>query len=300
MPRGVVGRVHNSVRGDLPALPIPRDHQAKVTALADEAVMERFDRDAAGLRPSNLEKDDNVITIFDTIGYDYWSGGGVTAKALASQLKAISGPVEVQINSPGGDVFEGFAIYNLLRDHAHKVTVKVLGMAASAASIIAMAGDEVLVGKSAFVMIHNSWVLAIGNRNDLAETAAWLKPFDEALRDVYVARTGISADKIASYMDDETYFNGEQAVELGFADGYLPADQITMDPEARANAHEQNAIRATENILLASGMSRSQARERIKEIKGRTQDAAKPDDKPDAVAKPKVVSGAQALFGKRN
>ncbi|KLB48562.1 peptidase, partial [Xanthomonas euvesicatoria] len=104
---------------------------------------------------------------------------GVTARRVAGALRAMGkGPVTVNVNSPGGDMFEGLAIYNLLREHDGEITVKVLGLAASAASIIAMAGDTVQIARAGFLMIHNAWVMAVGNRNDLIEVADTLKPFD--------------------------------------------------------------------------------------------------------------------------
>lgn len=263
LPRGIVGAVKNSVA--LPALPVAM-HRDKVQAFTDQGVMDKFAAEAAGIRA--LEKGDNVITMFDIIGEDFWSGGGVTAKKVAQQLKAIGGPVEVQINSPGGDVFEGFAIYNVLREHPYDVTVKVLGMAASAASVVAMAGNQIEVGASAFVMIHNCWVLAIGNRHDMRETAEFLEPFDKALRDVYVARTGQKDAQIAKWMDAETYMSGKEAVDRGFADALLPSDQIEVDESAAAKDRETNVVRSMELTLVASGMTRAQARERIQTVKG--------------------------------
>ncbi|WP_034085582.1 head maturation protease, ClpP-related, partial [Pseudomonas aeruginosa] len=111
---------------------------------------------------------------------------------IAGALRAIGGDVDVtvNINSPGGDVFEGLAIYNLLREHKGKVTVNIIGLAASAASFIAMAGDEIRIGRAAFLMIHNAWLIAMGNRNDLREIADWLEPFDMTLADIYAQRTG--------------------------------------------------------------------------------------------------------------
>src|SRR3546814_12071577 len=122
---------------------------------------------------------DNVITMFDSIGEDYWTGGGVTAKKLQSQLRAIGErDIEVHINSYGGDMFEGIACYNVLREHPQTVTVKVMGMAASAASIIAMAGAQIEIGAASFLMIHNIWVMAMGTRHAMAENAELLVPFD--------------------------------------------------------------------------------------------------------------------------
>jgi ATP-dependent protease ClpP protease subunit len=169
---------------------------------------------------------ENTITIFDVIGADFW-GEGVTANRISGALYSLDGEdVTVNINSPGGDMFEGLAIYNLLRQYSGKVTVKVLGLAASAASIIAMAGDEVQVGRGAFLMIHNCWVAVMGNRNDLIQTAQDMAPFDQAMADIYAARSGQSGDDIAAMMDNETYISGSDAVDKGFADRLLPADEV--------------------------------------------------------------------------
>nr|WP_256372528.1 head maturation protease, ClpP-related [Citrobacter sp. wls829] len=120
--------------------------------------------------------------------------------------------VTVNINSPGGDMFEGLAIYNLLRDYEGKVTVKVLGIAASAASIIAMAGDDIQIGRGAFLMIHNCWVYAMGNRHDFAELANSLGPFDSAMADIYAVRSGLDMETVQKLMDAESYIGGSDAI----------------------------------------------------------------------------------------
>lgn len=247
------------------ALPLPADR--RLQAFTPASVIERYGDAAAGVRA--VAKGDNIITMFDSIGEDYWSGGGVTAKKVQSQLRAIGErDVEVHINSYGGDMFEGIAIYNVLREHPHNITVKVMGMAASAASIIAMAGDQIEIGTASFLMIHNCWVIAMGNRHDMAETAAWLEPFDGAMADVYAARSGAERDQIVQWMDAETYMSGSTAVERGFANSLLPADAITIDEEAQAGDRTINELRAMELALVASGMTRTQARARIKNLKG--------------------------------
>ncbi|MDE0880018.1 MAG: Clp protease ClpP [Sphingomonas bacterium] len=262
---------------------LPQPHERQVSAFTKSDVLDRWSEDAAGIRA--VERGDNVITMFDIIGEDFWSGGGITAKSVTAQLRAIGDrPVEVQINSPGGDMFEGIAIYNVLREHSQMVTVKVMGMAASAASIIAMAGDTIEIGAASFLMIHNCWVLAIGNRHDMAETAAWLAPFDAAMVDVYAARSGQDATAIAGWMDAETFMSGSQAIERGFADSLLAADKVTTDATAKAQDRAVNDIRAMELTLLASGHSRTEARARINKIKG----------KPDAALTPDVTPGADA------
>jgi ATP-dependent protease ClpP protease subunit len=256
-------RVMAMARPSAMPLPIRQD----VHAFTMPAVYDRWSADAAGVRA--VAYDDNVITMFDSIGEDYWSGGGVTAKKVTAQLRAIGDrPVEVQINSPGGDMFEGIAIFNVLREHSQDVTVKVMGYAASAASIIAMAGDRIEIGAASFIMIHNCWVMAVGNRIDLAETAEWLAPFDQAMVDLYAARTGQKATDIAKWMDSETFMSGSQAVERGFANALLSADAMKVDDDTKARDRSVNDLRAMELQLVSAGATRADARERINKIKG--------------------------------
>lgn len=269
-------RVFASARPAAMPLPVRQD----VHAFTKPQVHDRWAEDSAGVRA--LVTGDNVITMFDVIGEDYWSGGGVTAKKVASQLCAIGDrPVEVQINSPGGDMFEGIAIFNVLREHPQNVTIKVMGMAASAASIIAMAGDRIEIGAASFLMVHNCWVMAIGNRHDMRETAEWLEPFDQAMVDLYAARTGQDAKAVAKWMDAETFMSGSQAIERGFADALLPADTMKVDEDAKAQDRAVNELRAMELQLVSAGMTRSDARARISKIKG-TPGAAVEDPTPGA------------------
>lgn len=213
---------------------------------------------------------DNTISILDIIGEDWWTGEGVTAKRIAAALRSIGdNDVEVVINSPGGDMFEGLAIYNLLREHNGHVTIKVLGLAASAASIIAMAGDEVQVSRAGFLMIHNAWTFAAGNRHDFRSYADYLEPFDEAMADIYVAHTGIELATIQTMMDGETWIGGSAAVDKGFADSLLASDEIERG-EDRPEAH---SARRVENALRASGMPRSEAKRLISELKAGQRDA---------------------------
>jgi ATP-dependent Clp protease, protease subunit len=248
------------------ALPVPAGRD--VHAFTKPNVLDRWSDEAAGVRAA-AAGGDNVIQMFDAIGEDFWSGGGVTAKKVSAQLRAIGDrPVEVQINSFGGDMFEGIAIYNVLREHPQDITVKIMGMAASAASIIAMAGNTVEIGAASFIMIHNCWVVAMGNRHEFRETADWLEPFDVAMRDVYAARSGQKAEDVAKWLDDESFMSGSQAIERGFADALLPADQVTMDESAKAEDRRVNDLRATELALVHAGYTRGQARARINKIKG--------------------------------
>lgn len=288
--------IRNGIRPMAKARPaaLPMPGARSVSAFTPPSVYERWNAECAGIRPSALAAGDNVITMFDVIGEDWWTGGGITAKKVASQLRAIGDrPVEVQINSNGGDMFEGIAIYNVLREHPQDITVKVMGMAASSASIIAMAGDRVEIGAASFLMIHNCWVFAMGNRHELRQAADWLEPFDQAMTELYVARSGQKSADVTGWLDAETYMSGSMAIERGFADELLPADQMRVDDEAKATDREANEVRALEIALVQSGMTRSQARARINKIKGKP-DAAHDDDTPGAVALDPETLGAFA------
>src|SRR5690554_2156473 len=201
---------HMTIR-NLPGAPEGRQRSAVRWDISARA----FARWDAGVRAADDDAD-RSISIYDVIGYDYWTGEGVTAKRIAGALRALGkGPVTVNVNSPGGDMFEGLAIYNLLREHDGEVTVKILGLAASAASVIAMAGDTVQIARAGFLMIHNAWIYAAGNRNDLREFADYLEPFDAAMADIYAARTGDSNKAIQKLMDSETWIGGSDAIDRG-------------------------------------------------------------------------------------
>ncbi|EOW6671397.1 head maturation protease, ClpP-related [Cronobacter dublinensis] len=256
----------------LPAAPEGRPFAREKPDLP-AAAMERWNGSIRAARDG-----DNSISIFDVIGADYW-GEGVTASRIAGALRSLNGEdVTVNINSPGGDMFEGLAIYNLLREYDGKVTVKVLGLAASAASIIAMAGDEVQIGRGAFLMIHNCWIYAMGNRHDLAQIATDMAPFDKAMSDIYQARSGLDAATVDKMMDGETYIGGSEAVEKGFADSLLSADEIADDDESPVAA-----LRKLDALLAKANTPRSECRKLLKALSGSTPGAAAtPDGTPSA------------------
>lgn len=221
---------------------------------------------------------DNVISIMGTIGEDFW-GEGITARRVQSSLRAIGArDVVVNVNSPGGNMFEGLAIYNVLRQHPHKVTVNVLGIAASAASVVAMAGDEVNVAKAGFLMIHNANVPDGGNRHDKREIADKLEQFDTAMAGLYADRTGQARAKIVTMMDDETFLSGEEAVAQKFADGLLPGDAVKHGPKA-----EMTPLRRLDDALAkGERMPRAERRALIQQITA-TPSAGDDIDTPGAV-----------------
>lgn len=236
-----------------------------------------------------VENTADTITIYGLIGED-WFGEGVTVKRIDAALRAIGDkPVTVYINSPGGDMFEGIAIYNRLREHSQKVTTKVLGLAASAASVIYLAGADRQVASSAFLMIHNCWTWLAGNRHYLRGVADDLQEFDAAMADLYAETSGQPVEDMAELMDDETFIRGKRAVELGLATGLLTASEVVEreDPEAK----QSSALKAMDMALAKAGMTRSERRELFATFKSSTPSAAGgdtlravPTDTPRAVA----------------
>ena len=233
--------------------------------VATPSALDRWNPD---VRSAAEEGQENTISILDVIGSDFW-GDGVTAKRIDAALRSIgNNDVVVNVNSPGGDFFEGLAIYNRLREHNAKVTVKILGIAASSASVIAMAGDEIQIARAGFVMIHNTWVVAAGDRNQFREVADWLEPFDGAAVDIYAARTGMDEAELAAMLDKETWIRGTEAVDRGFADDFLASDEIKSDPSSEAGRKPLGAAQKIEQLLAQAGASRSKRRELLAALKG--------------------------------
>lgn len=230
------------------------------------------------------------ISIYDSIG-ENWEGTGVTAKRIGAALRNIGArDVTVNLNSPGGDFFEGMAIYNLLREHKAKVTIRVLGVAASVASVIAMAGDEILMGDGSFLMIHNAWAVAVGNRHDMTDTATVLAPFDAAMAALYAHRTGMSEAEAALLMDRETWIGAQQAVDDGFATGLLPSSEITRAAQASGARKPLALIEAS---MAKAGYSRNARRDAFKALFPGTPSAA---EKATPSAGPEVAASLQSLL----
>lgn len=173
---------------------------------------------------SALQSEVLTLHIYDGIGADMF-GEGITAQQVAEELtaKTFSGIV-MRISSPGGDPFEAVAIYNLLRSQGKPITAIVDGIAASAASLLAMAGDTIQMGQSAMLMIHNAMKLTFGNATDMRSAADTLDKVSSVMRDIYVKRTGMSGDQVQHMMDAETWMNADEAVKLGFATEHLLGD----------------------------------------------------------------------------
>ena len=169
------------------------------------------------------DNDDGSRTLFlcGSIADESWFDDDVTPKAFRAELNAGKGDVVIWINSPGGDCVAAAQIYNMLMDYPGNITVKVDGIAASAASVIAMAGTKVLMSPTALMMIHNPLTVAIGDSEEMQKAIAMLAEVKESIINAYEIKTGLSRAKLSHLMDAETWMNAKKAVELGFADDLL-------------------------------------------------------------------------------
>lgn len=171
-----------------------------------------------------VKNEDGRTLYFDGyIAQDSWFDDDITPKKFKAELTASAGDIAVWLNSPGGDVFAASQIYTMLKEYEGKVTVKIDGIAASAASVIAMAGDEIVMSPVAMMMIHNPATVIFGEAADLASGIKMLSEVKESIINAYEQRTGLPRGKISNMMDAETWFSAKKAVELGFADKILYA-----------------------------------------------------------------------------
>lgn len=167
------------------------------------------------------ESEPATIYIYDPIAKNSFWEDSVSSKAIIEALDSIDArEIMVRINSPGGDVFEGDAIYNALRRRSARSKIKIAidGVAASAAAYVAMAGDEVEIAANAFLMIHESWSYAVGNKRDLQKSLDLLSKIDVTIAQMMASRSGQTIEDVTKWMEDETWFSASEAVEKKFAD----------------------------------------------------------------------------------
>jgi len=162
-----------------------------------------------------------VLRLEGPIDSDSFWGDEITPQDFRDELYAEDGDLTLWINSPGGNVFAAAEIYTMIRDYPHNVTVRIASIAASAASVIAMAGNTVEMSPTALLMIHDPSTIAMGNARDMEKAIATLNEVKESIINAYMAKTGLSHNRISKLMSDETWINAKKAVELGFADEIL-------------------------------------------------------------------------------
>lgn len=223
-----------------------------------------------------LASDNPTISIFDYIGDD-GEGGGVTSKRIAAALRSIGDkPITVEMNSPGGNYFEGVAIYNLLRRHSQAITVQILGIAASAASVIAMAGDEIAIAHNAEIMIHEAQGVFIGTKSEMAEAVEVLQHVDDAMTATYAARSGRPAEEFAAMIaGKDVYFRGQEAIDAGLADALM--EREAQMPVYASTDDFPSDKASLDRFLAKHDMPRSARRDLFRAIGNGTRSAADPD-----------------------
>ena len=198
------------------------------------------------------EKGDRILYLEGIIAPDTWLGDEVTPALFKEELNAGTGPITVWINSPGGDCVAAAQIYNLLINYPAPVTVKIDGIAASAASVIAMAGDTVLMSPVSTMMIHNPATVAIGDHTDMEKAIRMLGTVKESIINAYSLKTGLDRERISHMMDSETWMDATKAVELGFADGVIasPHAVISSPPVDNSTKGVLFSTRTAEQVLV--------------------------------------------------
>ena len=177
--------------------------------------------------PTETESEQRILTLNGTIAEESWFDDDITPQLFREELNAGSGDITVWINSPGGDCVAAAQIYNMLMDYRGSVTVKIDGIAASAASVIAMAGTRVLVSPVSMLMIHNPATMAMGDAAEMQKAIAMLDEVKESIINAYEIKTGMSRAKLSHLMDAETWMDAHTAVDLGFADEIMTRPEVT-------------------------------------------------------------------------
>ena len=191
-----------------------------------------------------------MLSLNGTIAEDSWFDDDVTPAMFKDELMSGDGDITVWINSPGGDCVAAAQIYNMLSEYPGKVTVKIDGLAASAASVIAMAGNEVYMSPVSMMMIHNPATIAFGDHNEMEKAIELLDVVKESIINAYVIKTGLSRAKLSHLMDAETWMDANKAMELGFADGVLYGDSIENVTDEGVSDAVMFSRKAVSNALV--------------------------------------------------
>ena len=212
------------------------------------------------------------VFIYDQIGASFWDEG-VTPSSLIDSIKSLKmkdgDTLSVRINSPGGNMFDGNTIYNYLRSIKQKIEVTVDGMAASAASIIAMAGDTIKMPENSFLMIHNPWMLVAGDSQVMRKTADDLDVMRDGAIKTYLSKTGgkVSRNELVKMLDDETWLGADRAVELGFADEVLEPVRAAALAMFDLGAYFDKVPEAFSRIYNEERNKRAQQRAQLKKLR---------------------------------
>ena len=252
------------------------------------------------------KSDKAEVWIYEMIGEDFWTGGGVTAKNFQKELSEIkASQIDLHINSPGGMVFEGITIYNLLKQHPANVTTYIDGLAASIASVIALAGDKVIMAENALFMIHKASGMVVGNSDDMRDFAEKLDKVNGSIATTYISKTKKGGKEIDDLMAAETWMTADEALEMGFVDETsgevdMAACAKFIPVMAKAGFHnipkeiaakkEIPTAREAEKALRDVGFNQKQAKAILAEgLKDDQRDADPPDPPPAPAVQRDVV-----------
>lgn len=204
---------------------------------------------------------ERILELNGTISEESWLDDDITPAMFKEELFAGSGPITVWINSPGGDCVAASQIYTMLMDYKGDVTVKIDGIAASAASVVAMAGTTVLMAPTALIMIHNPATMAFGDHVDMEKAITMLSEVKESIINAYEIKTGLPRKQLARMMDDTTWMNAKKAVELGFADDILTDEKHESTADAEGYEFAASAVeRALVNKISAKSETKPTGR----------------------------------------
>ncbi|MDE6835254.1 MAG: Clp protease ClpP [Ruminococcus sp.] len=198
----------------------------------------------------NSDENEAELIFNGPISDETWWGDEITPEMFRDELSKVKGNLTVWLNSPGGDCFSASQIYTMLRNHNGKITVKIDGIAASAASVVAMAGDETLISPTGMIMIHNPMTFAYGNKSDIEKAIAVLEEVKESIINAYVRKTHLSRAKISRLMDEETWMNTEKALQLWFVDDILFDKKAETPPAPEEEKETSEPEKVPENIQL--------------------------------------------------
>lgn len=224
-----------------------------------------FKKTKAGFYNKETVKEETILYIYDEI-----SPWGIDAKSIVKDIASATGPIRMKLNTPGGNVFDGIAIYSAMRASKNEISVDIEGIAASAGAIIAMGGTKINMAENAFLMIHEAWTLMVGNASDLRKEADVLEKIDEQIVNIFSKKSGKDNKEVKKALSAETWFNGQEAMDWGLIDNIIETEpaQNLFDlsvfnnvPDAlRSPSCETLDERTLETILRDAGLSRKEAK----------------------------------------
>ena len=231
--------------------------------------MKKWKKLRAQIKPefkAEVSEDKTVIVLSgDVVSNDYyWYESDITPSKIQKALNDSNGDVVIKLNSGGGDAFAGVEIYNSLKDYQGKVTVEVTGLAASAASIIAMGADEIVMCTGSMMMVHEAWTWAVGNKSELMKVVSMMDKLDSSLVDIYAERIGVDKEFIKDLLQDETWMTAEEAVANGFAD---KVKKVISEDEIDVAAKINNTMTVKVEIPDEFYQSMNEVKEELNTVK---------------------------------